>query len=184
VILRNFITTELKEDPLSLLGEETWQAMLEVSEVYEAERKECVDLLAAVDWGSDALAESIMGLTCSACSGSLLRPEDGQTSYNYDMALQCRICGELRSPESYVPEAIANALSSSAYASMKDGGETAYTTCPECNADAYIMEGQRCALCGESAVHTCERCGNDIPAEELMCSPLCGYCAYTTAKDD
>src|SRR5207302_797982 len=40
-IVRDFVTRELGEDPLQLLGEATWQAMLDVSTVYEEERASC-----------------------------------------------------------------------------------------------------------------------------------------------
>jgi len=70
------------------------------------------------------------------------------------------------------------------YLSHTDGDETPYTTCPECGAEAYIMEDECCALCGESAEHTCARCGSRIPAEELGTSPMCGYCDYIMSKDD
>ena len=55
--------------------------------------------------------------------------------------------------------------------------------CPECGAEAYIMEDECCALCGESAEHTCGRCGCSIPPEELGTS-LCGYCDHMMSKDD
>ncbi len=69
------------------------------------------------------------------------------------------------------------------YLSHTDGDETPYTTCPECGAEAYIMEDRCCALCDESAEHTCGRCGCSIPAEELDGS-LCGYCDHIMSKDD
>ncbi len=59
-----------------------------------------------------------------------------------------------------------------------------YTNCPECGADAYVMEEECCALCGESAEHTCARCGSSIPAEEMASSPYCGYCEHMMNKDD
>lgn len=184
VVLRNFIATELKEDPLQLLGDETWQAMLEVSEVYEAERAECETSLAAVDWQSDALADGVMDLACPSCSGSLLRPDGDNKQYRDDMSLQCRICGETSDAHDFVPRAIACALGQDRYLAYKDGGETPYTNCPNCGAEAYVMNEQKCALCGESAEHTCARCGNEIPAEEMTSSPFCGWCAHMMAKDD
>src|ERR1700722_12145067 len=39
IVVRNFVTVELQEDPLTLLGDETGQPMLEVNEVHEAERE-------------------------------------------------------------------------------------------------------------------------------------------------
>ncbi|HYN15719.1 MAG TPA: hypothetical protein VES66_08035 [Terriglobales bacterium] len=184
VVARNFIATELKEDPLGLLGDETWQAMLEVSEVYEAERAECEESLVAVDWESGALAEGVMDLTCPSCSGSLLRPDGDYKTYRDDMALQCRTCGDTYGAHDFVPQAIADVLEQDKHQAYKDGGETPYTDCPTCGAEAYVMDEQRCALCGESAEHTCARCGNEIPASELSCSPFCGWCAHMMAKDD
>jgi hypothetical protein len=184
VIVRNFITTELKQDPLELLGDETWQVMLEVSEVYEAERAECEKLLVAVDWESDALAQGVVDLTCPACSGSLLRPDGDFKSYRDDMVLRCRTCGETLDAREFVPPAVASTLGGEKYLTLKDGGEIPYTNCPECGAEAYVMDEGRCALCGEAAEHTCARCGMGIPAEELLCSPYCGWCAHMMAKDD
>jgi ribosomal protein L37E len=184
VVIRNFITTELEEDPLELLGDETWQAMLKVSEVYEAERAECKKSLDAVDWGSSALSDGVLDLVCPSCSGSLLRPEGDYKRYRDDMVLQCRACGKSSDAQDFVPRAIENALGEENYLAYKDGGEIPYTDCPECGAKAYVMDEQRCALCGEAAEHTCARCGGEIPAEELLSSPFCGWCAHMMAKDD
>ncbi len=103
VVARNFIATELKEDPLEILGDETWQAMLDVSEVYEAERAECEKGLAAVDWESEPLAQGVMDLTCPSCSGSLLRPDRERRDYGDDMILLCRACGETIDAHTFVP---------------------------------------------------------------------------------
>jgi ribosomal protein L37E len=184
VVVRNFIATELKGDPLTVLGDETWQTMLEVSEVYEAERAQCEKSLKAVDWQSATLAQGVLDLTCPSCSGNLLLPDGDHKSYGDDMSLQCRTCGETSSAFDFVPQAVAYALDDESYRAIKDGGATPYTNCPTCGAEAYVMEEQRCALCGESAEHTCLRCGNSIPAEEMSSSPLCGYCAHISSKDD
>src|SRR5712691_5558323 len=63
VCIRNFMTAELKEDPLASLGDETWEAMLKISEVYEAERSECEEILSKVDWKSDTLKDGVLDLT-------------------------------------------------------------------------------------------------------------------------
>ena len=184
VIIRTFVTAELGEDPLALLGNETWEAMLKISEVYEAERAECEKLLEKVDWKSEVLKDGVLDLTCPSCSGSLLRPDGDDTVYTDSMALQCRICGDVSAAQDFVPRAINSALDSDLYDSFKDGGDEPYTSCPVCSLKAYVMAEQQCAYCGESAEHTCERCGNDIPASELQSSPYCGYCAHMMAKDD
>jgi len=184
IVVRNFITTELKEDPLKLLGDETWRSMLEVSEVYEAERAECEKSLAAVDWESDTLAEGVMDLTCPSCSGSLLRPTGDKGNYGDSMALECRACGETSKAEDFVPRAVAAARRFDMYLVGDDGKEAPYVSCPECGKDTYIVDEWRCAFCGHEAERTCARCYASIPPEELLCSPYCGWCAHMMSKDD
>lgn len=184
VIIRNFMTAELKEDPLAILGDTTWEALLKISEVYEAERAECEEMLMRVDWKSEVLKEGIFDLTCPSCSGSLLRPDGDCTAYSEGMGLQCRICGEVCSASDFVPRAIAFALERYSYESLKDGGDEPYALCPVCNLESYIMAEHQCAHCGESVEQTCDRCGSEIPASELHCAPLCGYCEYMMSKDD
>jgi hypothetical protein len=111
----------------------------------------------------------------------LIRSAGTETEFNYDMTLECGSCGETTTAERFVPEAIKSALAGAMYLSHTDGDESPYT-CPECGAEAYVMD-EECALCGESAEHICGRCGSSIPAEELATSPLCGYCDYMMSKD-
>ena len=129
VIIRNFMVAQLDEDPLALLGNEIWQPMLQISEVYEAERAECEGALGKVDWGSDALNEGVLDLTCPSCSGSLFRPDGEYPTYNDSMVLQCRVCGDAWSSDEFVPRAIALALEAENYRSFKDGGDDLYMSC-------------------------------------------------------
>ncbi len=177
-IIRDFVTKELGEDPLQLLGEATWKAMLDVSTVYEEERASCEAAREAIDWESDALEEGVAELSCRDCGSDLLRP----TNLNNEILLECSRCGSADSREAYVPRAIKLALEGDAYSAMKDGGDDPYASCPECGADAYVMSERRCALCHAEAQHDCERCGSDIPASEMGSSPMCGYCQYMYEK--
>lgn len=184
IVVRNFITIELEENPLELLGDETWQAMLETSEVYETEREECRKAVLTVEWGSAALEEGVSELICMSCGGDLLRPEAQRKNYDADMTLECRACGGTMEARYFVPAAISSVLDDEKYEAYKDGGELPYTNCPSCGVEAYVMRERRCAYCEEAAEHICARCGAEIPPEELMGSPYCGWCAYMMAKDD
>jgi ribosomal protein L37E len=181
LIIRDFISDELKDDPLGLLGEQTWQAMLDVSTVHEKEKLECDRLIAETEWGSSALKDGLADLTCSMCGSDLLKPSKNTHG---EVLLQCSSCGEDERPESYVPKAIDSALSAEAYIAFKDGDETPYVSCPECGEETYVVEEGRCALCEHEAEHTCQRCGTRIPPEELDSSPFCGYCEHMMNKDD
>lgn len=180
LIIRSFVASELNDDPRKLLGDQTWQAMLDVSDVHAEERRECQVRLDKIKWVSDALKEGLPELTCDQCGSDLLRP----VTTDGEVQLECSSCGKTESPDSYVPKAISSALDSEAYMAIKDGGVTPYVTCPECSNETYVVEEGRCALCEHEAEHTCIRCGNEIPPEELESSPLCGWCAHMSSKDD
>jgi ribosomal protein L37E len=183
LVIRDFIQRELGDEPHDLLGEETWQTMLEVSNVYEEEKKHCLELLDQIDWESDTLHEGLNELSCQQCGAQLLKPK-GQASSYQETILICSSCGAEETFDSFIPRAIESSLSIDAYISAKDGGESPYVTCPECGLETYVIEENRCASCGESVETTCIRCGSSILPEELETSPLCGWCAHMSSKDD
>jgi uncharacterized protein (DUF983 family) len=181
LLVRDFIATELHEDPLELLGEATWQSMLKVVEVYEKEKEESRKLIAEANWKFPAIQEGVLDLTCPSCGSGLLKPDENPLN---EITLQCISCGEEQSPDSYVPEALASALSGEAYIAMTDGGDPPVVRCPECGEKAFLTEEWQCTLCDAEPEGKCAMCGNSIPVEELDSSPLCGYCAYISSKDD
>ena len=171
------------EDPKCLLGETTWGEILEVNEVYEAERRECDESIESIDWRSPTLSEAVQSLHCAKCRCDLLiaRPANSPRD---QVSLKCRACGNEEAAEEQIPRAIANELSWERYLSFTDGDETPYVSCPECSEEAYVISEKMCAKCGYEATHTCVVCGSNIPPEELDSSPHCGRCAHMRGKDD
>lgn len=183
LIIRQFATAELREEPRALLGQETWDLLLRVADVYEAERKECNEALASVAWECEALEEGVCQIRCRDCGSDLLKPIDGSTSYS-DTKLKCRACGATRDQDSYIPDAVSEALASDAYVAMTDGDRQPYVECPDCALETYIYAEGRCAHCGGTATQECDRCGGTIPSWEMSFSPLCGSCDHVMSKDD
>lgn len=177
VLIRDFMTVELDEDPAAALGWRAWETMLSMSEVVERERADCAAALDAVDWGSAVLKKAVKELPCCECGALLLMPSGEEPE------LRCRSCGEEESRDSYATRAVREHLSFDDYLAIKEGGELPYVLCPTCGCEAYVVSEQRCANCGESCAHECIRCGLDIPAEELSGSSLCGWCAHMSTKD-
>ena len=180
LIIRDFIHTELGEDPKEVLGDDAWAKLLSVSEVVEKERELCQKALAAIDWESDGLADAVLELRCAQCGSSLLFP----LRSTKDTDLQCRSCGEEERFDDYAERAISDFFASENHHSAKDGGDPATITCPFCRADAYIVAENCCVICGESCATECSFCGNSIPVEELNDGRRCGYCEHTLSKDD
>lgn len=182
LVVRDFMTHELTEDPMMLLSEGAWDTLLSVSEVFEKEKEESVAKLEGIDWESEALGEAILGIACNACGSQLLAPSKSGPYSEIDLI--CRSCGEIEDSESFIPRAISDHFTSANHFAVKDGGEDATIMCPFCFTESYVMDEHRCAHCGESATHTCKRCGTDIPASEISDGSLCGWCEHMPCKDD
>ena len=183
VILRNFIDKELNENPKNLLGEITWNEMLQVAEVHQAERKECDEAIESIDWDSPTLSDAVQSLRCAECGSDLLLPTPANSPRD-QVSLECRACGNEETAEELIPRAISDGLSHERYLSFTDGNELPYVSCPECSKETYVISEKRCAYCGYEATHTCCLCGSDIMPEELDSSPFCGWCAHVGSKDD
>jgi hypothetical protein len=177
-IIRDFVTRELAADPLQLLGEETWQTMVEVAEVHEAELTACRSAMNQADWESGALSEALANLTCLECGSDLLRPIELEVN----SVLICSRCGATEDRSSFASRAIETVRSAHAYRAYKDGDEEPYIDCPDCGEETYVMSERQCAACGFQAKHKCEQCGCDIPASEMIFSPICGYCQHRKEK--
>ena len=183
VILRNFIDTELGEDPRSLLGEGTWNKMLQTAEVYQAERIACSETIGSIDWDSPTLFGAMKNLHCAECASDLIVATP-LNSPRDQVSLKCRVCGNGETAEELIPRAIADELSWDMYLSLTDGNELPYVSCPECSREAYIISEEKCANCDYEATHICIRCGEKIPPEELDSEPYCSWCAHMRNKKD
>ena len=85
-IIREFLADELEAEPRELLGEPTWQAMLTVAEVYEAEKRLCLEAIDGAEWPSDAVKSGLAAVTCSDCGSDLMQPGEMSTSLDLPSA--------------------------------------------------------------------------------------------------
>jgi len=76
IILRDFITTQLDENPIDLLGQETWEVFLEVADVYNQELKDCRIECDKINWEEAALHTIAGFLRCSSCQSELIKPNN------------------------------------------------------------------------------------------------------------
>jgi hypothetical protein len=180
LIIRDFIQLELKEDPKELLGDDDWNTLLSVSEVYERERDECERALNAIDWQYDVLLDAVLELTCRECGSSLLFP----LGTGRDADLQCRSCGEHERFEKYASRGIHEHFSGENFSSYKDGGEPFSIDCPHCGGHGYIVSDNCCVICDESCETECSMCSIQMPVSELSTGSLCSWCENRLSKDD
>ena len=182
IIIRDFISEHLNEDPKVLLGDEAWEILIEVNEVYEKEKEECCATLESLDYFSDEILNAFESYSCAECGSGLIMPQERNTDA-VEVRLECKSCGNTLPYEDFVKLAISNYYSHEVYLSHTDGGDSPIADCPECDGIYLYNEGV-CSSCGHVAEHECQRCGSTIMPEELYAEPFCGYCAHVMSKDD
>lgn len=186
-IIRDIVLHELKEEPVKLLGDKCWSLFLAVSKLYTEEEARCKASFASIDWVSDVLRKAYdeSEFKCSECGSPLLRQKNHENDEEEAIEFVCAHCGAEPSRETVIQEAVSEVLSVESYIAAKDGGDDPVLPCPECSSDAYVMEENRCAVCGFSLPKgKCAVCGATLTLEDYECSTdLCSYHAYVADKE-
>lgn len=180
LLFRDFVRGELSEDPRELVGEDAWNSMTEISDVYERERKECELAISKFEWTCDALQEAAAGTSCPDCASALIEPLGDSKRPD----VRCRSCGKTSFFEKFAEHAMQDYYSADNHISIKDGGDRVTGICPNCSSDAYHYESGICAVCEESVEQQCMVCSSPIIPDELDDDGLCGYCRHRGMKDD
>ncbi|WP_143029197.1 hypothetical protein [Rhodoferax sp. OV413] len=73
LLIRDFLVSELNEDPVELIGSDCWSTLLAMSDVYAAEQKDCNTSILKIDWKYRTVKESLRHLRCPECSSALVQ---------------------------------------------------------------------------------------------------------------
>jgi hypothetical protein len=182
LIIRDFISEHLNEDPKRLLGNESWSVLIEVNEVYEKEKSECIEDIEELDFFNDEIINAFESYSCDECGSGLITPSERNIEA-VCAEYTCKSCGKTLPYEDIVKLAVSDYFSYEVYLSHTDGGDSPITDCPECDG-IYLYDEGICSSCGHVAEHVCRRCGSTIMPEELSSEPFCGFCAHMMSKDD
>jgi predicted RNA-binding Zn-ribbon protein involved in translation (DUF1610 family) len=183
VLIRDFVRSQLHEDPLALLGAETWNILTSVAEVYDKEKKECENNIDSIDWRFSQLHDALVEWNCPNCGSGLI--DVAVTGVDrWEAIFKCRSCGKEHEFEDGAEKAVVESYAGWNYRSIKDGGEPATILCPNCYRETYDLEEDHCLLCEESVERKCQRCWMEIPACEIDGSGYCSFCSHMMSKDD
>lgn len=182
VVINDFVREHLGQDPKDLLGDDAWAVLIEINEVYEREKGECVAALENLNFFDDEILSAFENYSCDECGSGLIKPSvcEGEA---IDVSYTCKVCGKTLPYEEMVNDAVSEHYRHEAYLSHTDGGDSPLADCPECGG-VYLYAQEVCASCGHTAEHECQMCGSTIVPEELYAEPFCGYCAHVMSKDD
>ncbi len=186
ILIRDFISEHLKEEPRLLLGDECWQTLLKTAEVYAAEQEICIKSLEQIDWKYQTLKNALKKIRCPACHSSLIKTiDEGEEEGNYDDStlLLCSYCGEEFAFGNVVEQCLLDSLAEQIYRARKDGGEAPLGLCPGCVRNSYMIFEEHCAVCdydGQEYLE-CERCGTNLSFDDQWLGGYCSYCYYAMA---
>jgi predicted amidophosphoribosyltransferase len=181
IIIRDFISNELGEDPKELLGDSYWKILVDVNEVYAKEKEESDATLEKLDYFSNEILDAIKSYRCGECGSGLIEAASS-TGQALESEFKCRSCEHTLHYENFIGLVINDFYETATYLSHTDGDDTPVIDCPSCGEGTYIFHENICATCGDSATHECQRCGCNIPPEEIADSNVCGYCAHMYEK--
>jgi len=184
LIIRDFVTKELGQQPVDLLGVTTWNALLETSAVLETQRAECKAAIDEIEWDSELMEGVASELTCLSCESSLLKPVDPDVPQNA-LEFKCTVCGDQFELADLLGKALGDYFAYDIYIAATDGGDSPVGTCWECGRDTYVLEEKLCIACDATPEHDeCAVCGAGIGPDEQEFNGLCGYHCSQLMKDD
>lgn len=185
IIIRNFVSNELQYEPVDLLGEQTWNVLLEVAEVYQRELDQCQEATNSIAWDSNGMSDMAGYLRCPKCHSALVKPVDPDTGSNFSLEFSCSSCGQIASIDQMAEDALSECFDYEIYSAMKDGEPSPIGTCPECGLETFILQDDLCAACGGSlSYYECAVCGVSLGPDDQDFGGLCGYHHHLAMKDD
>lgn len=184
VVIRDFVFEYLNYEPVELLGEEAWSALLTVSEVYERELAECQKELESVRWSSETLEAVSEEVRCPKCHSKLVKPTDAEQAPQL-LEFHCSSCGEYFLFEDVVTHLVQEHYFAENYIAGTDGGDPPTTNCHECGEDTFVLLEGQCVKCGATlAYETCTFCGEELGPDEQGLNGLCSYHYHMASKND
>jgi hypothetical protein len=185
IVIRDFIASELEDDPAKLLGNPTWATLLEVADVYEREKGICAEAIAAIPWDSTGREKVGEFLRCEHCDSDLLKPIDLNNADPEMASFNCSACGLDSKFDEIVEKAAAECWFADSYIAMTDGGDQPLDDCNECGRCTFLLEEGECLACS-SPLHyfECAVCHRSLSSGEQDFGGVCGYHYNLATKDD
>ena len=172
LIIRDFISDYLDEDPKELLGKETWEKLIQINEVYQSEKRNCAKEIDTY-FDNTLVSDAINKYNCDNCFSELI-------SVNLENELICKSCEKNFEEDELIEKALIEEYGNCDFAG---GEEEKLILCPYCNKKTYLISENSCQICNETLSNECYRCGMSIPVSELDENSLCSSCSYMIDKN-
>lgn len=148
VLIRDFIKTELGEEPDNVLGEQYWRLMLAESEVFQRERENCLQALRELPWPTARLESLVESIHCISCDSELVMPDEARTTPLTERYFTCRACRFDMQYTETIEAALGALFVDTADNQEPDNYSSLLSRCSECGRVSYVEEDVQCVLCG------------------------------------
>jgi len=177
LLIRDFLVNELKEKPVEVLGGDCWEILLNNADVYNKEKKKCIDSLSKIKWVYDIVEGVVKELFCPECNSELIFAPEHDKEYP-DIHLTCLSCKHVFNFIDVAEDCIHSYFSFEHYLSFTDGAKSPYEYCADCQKNTYISDEMCCIVCGysEGGYGKCNRCGIDFDSDDPGLDNLCSFC--------
>jgi hypothetical protein len=150
-LIQQFVPRYLEISPVSLLGGDIWTFLTEHEAFYERERKTCLESLSHVLWPTDILVGAIEHLSCPQCKAKLMKAS-GNLELPSQTRFHCTRCEVISQFGDVVESMLVEKYFADLYIAATQGGESPLEPCEHCGRDSYVVEEQRCAICGDGMI--------------------------------
>jgi len=180
LVIVNFIRDYLEKDPRELLGEEIYDVMQTITEVYDQDKKFCIERLETLTFFNEKIRNVLFEASCLECGSKLINPTDQDVNAD-SLSFICRSCNHEVDYEEFVTKNFEKKYSLS-YRDITNGEEDISCNCPECGGYFLYQEGV-CVACGYENDLICEFCDDKVhPSEVEVFEGRCSYCNYKWEK--
>jgi len=184
LVIRDFITIQLNESPIELLGLDCWNTLLDVATIYQKELRECEIEKNKVKWGADSIKMLAPYLRCGHCKSELIKPINHNNSDFRLIDFHCTSCDRNNSFENIAEDAAAEAFEVDAFISIKDGGEPPLSNCPDCGRETFLISEGFCIACDATLTYTeCSICMEPLGSDEQDFEGLCSYHRWVAERE-
>lgn len=186
-LIQQFVPSHLGLSPVSLLGTDTWTFLTEQEAFYEREQKACLESLSHVSWPSDILGSATEHLSCPECRAKLMKASGDVETVSLT-TFHCTRCEAISQFRDVVDSMLTGKYFADLYIAATQAGEGPLDLCEHCDHDSYVVEEQRCAICGDGPkAPQCRQCNtpldDDADIEEIHSDALCDHCRYVLEMD-
>ncbi|WP_145490189.1 hypothetical protein [Yersinia rohdei] len=184
-VLSDFITNELQQVPLDVLGS-SWDKMLSHKKFYKEKLEECEE-----SWCDSnipkGMEDYLSDCICDMCNSKLIRARqedlDANLSveHNDEFKYRCLNCGH----SDFIGPNLYHAFQKRNDFDPRDGDEPTFERCYQCRHDTFLIFEQRCAWCDATLDYDqCTICEESLGQDDQDNGGLCGYHNNMVHKND